>query len=86
MFISYYFNRQMWAHIFFNLLVAELECTHRVCAWSVFVVRHFMYFKRFSSYRADVSCCTKGMCYLVTIYTGRCGHIFFFNLFVAEFE
>ena len=76
----------MWAHIFFNLIVAELECTCRVCAWSLFVVRHFVYFKRFSSYRADVSCCTEGMCLLVTIYTGRCGHIIFFNLFVAEFQ
>ena len=37
MFISYYFNRQMWAHIFFNLLVAELECTHRVCVCEVFL-------------------------------------------------
>ena len=46
----------MWEHLFFfNLIVAKFEYKYRVCACSLVVVRHIIYFDRFRGYRADVS-------------------------------
>ena len=44
------------------------------------MVRHFVYCECFSSYRADVSCCTNWICLISHIQTGRCGRICFFNV------
>ena len=69
-----------------NLIVAEFECKHRVCACSLVVVRQIIYCQRFSDYRADVSCCITKIYLTSAIQTGRCGRICLFNLTVAEFE
>ena len=61
-----------------NLIVAEFEWKYRVCVCSLVVVRHIIYCERFSSYRADVSCCTTKMYLISTMQTGRCGRICFF--------
>ena len=71
---------------FFCYIVVELACTHRVCMCSLVVVRHNIYCECFSSYRVDFSCCSNEICLFVTVSTGRWGQLFFFNLFVAEFE
>ena len=73
---------------FFNVLVVKFEGKYRVCECSFVVVRHFVCCERFSSYRADVSCCTNEMGLLSDIQTGRCGRICFFPLLytVAKVE
>ena len=69
-----------------NLIVAEFECKHRVCACRLVVVRQITHCQRFSDYRADVSCCTTKIYVINTIQTDRCGRICLLDLAVAEFE
>ena len=73
------------AEKFFFLVVSRFSGLGTAILGSI-VVRQFVYCERLGYYRADVPCCTNKICLLVTIQTGRCGRIFFFNLFVAELE
>ena len=44
----------------------------------------YVYFERFSGYRADVSCCTTKMYLISIIQTGRCGRICFVTLLLRN--
>ena len=63
---------------FFNLIVVKFECKYRVCVCSLVVVRHIVYYERFSDFKAGVSCFSTKMRLVSINSTDRCGRIYFF--------
>ena len=50
----------------------NIECKHRVCAYNLVAVRHFIYCECFSVNRTDVSCFATKLCLFETIQIDRC--------------
>ena len=70
----------------FNLIVAKFKHKCRVCACSLVVVRQVVDCKRFSDYKAGLSCFAIEICLFSMNPTDRYRRSFLFNLVVVKFK
>ena len=72
---NHYSNRQVWAHLFIELLVRKFECKHGDLCVKSSCDAALHQCERFRGFKVDLSHCPDNICLTTTVHVGRCGHV-----------